>query len=453
MKVALSEEHHGDKKAAQQSGAVNFRRALIFSPTAILLTAIPLWLLFLSSPVHPQDYPPAQPIEDINSGPKGVDGVAAVAVPVLVPVVREKKCDVFKGKWVYRPDVSTYYTNETCYAISDQQNCMKFGRPDTEFLKWRWEPDGCKLPPFDAAKFMEMVRGKSIAFVGDSLGRNHMQSLLCLLSSVDQPEDISLRYTTDYNFKRWYFPNHNLTLATFWAPFLVRTTDSRGGQTLNGVLSLHLDEPHPAWSSEIGAFHHVIISAGQWFFRPLVYYQNGRLLGCSACGQDNVTEVSRFQAYRMALRTTLKAITGTKNREGGITFLRTFSPAHFEHGDWTDGGSCTRTGPFATDEKKLEGYDLEFYLAQVEEFLEAERRARVEGLKIRLLDTTRAMLLRPDGHPNRQCNWPKSNVGRADCVHWCLPGPIDTWNELLFYVMKSEKGVKFTQRKLQNVRS
>ncbi|XP_039158493.1 protein trichome birefringence-like 20 [Eucalyptus grandis] len=274
--------------------------------------------------------------------------------------------------------------------------------------------------------------------------------------SVDQPEDISLRYTTGYNFKRWHLPKHNLTLATFWAPFLVRTTDARGGQTLDGILTLHLDEPHPSWSAEIGAFDYVIVLAGQWFFRPLVYYRSGQLLGCSACGQDNVTEVSRFQAYRAALRTTLRAITGRNGRKGGgggTTFLRTFLLAHFEHGDWTDGESCPRTRPFGSDEKKLEGYGLEFYVAQVEEFLEAERQARADGSKIRLLDTTRAMLLRPDGHPNRQCNWPKSKVGRADCVHRCLPGPINTWNELLFYVMKSDRGGKFAQRKLQNLRS
>ncbi|KAK2632181.1 hypothetical protein EUGRSUZ_L01899 [Eucalyptus grandis] len=179
---------------------------------------------------------------------------------------------------------------------------------------------------------------------------------------VDQPEDISLRYTTGYNFKRWHLPKHNLTLATFWAPFLVRTTDACGGQTLDGILTLHLDEPHPSWSAEIGAFDYVIVLAGQWFFRPLVYYRSGQLLGCSACGQDNVTEVSRFQAYRAALRTTLRAITGRNGRKGGgggTTFLRTFLLAHFEHGDWTDGESCPRTRPFGSDEKKLEGYDLD----------------------------------------------------------------------------------------------
>lgn len=95
----------------------------------------------------------------------------------------DKKCDVFTGKWIPFPE-GPYYTNETCNLMIDQQNCMKFGRPDTEFMKWRWKPDECELPLFDAVQFLELVRGKSIAFVGDSVGRNQMQSLLCLLASV-----------------------------------------------------------------------------------------------------------------------------------------------------------------------------------------------------------------------------------------------------------------------------
>jgi hypothetical protein len=51
-------------------------------------------------------------------------------------------------------------------------------------MRWRWRPDGCDLPRFDAARFLEAMRGKSMAFVGDSLARNHFKSLLCLLSKV-----------------------------------------------------------------------------------------------------------------------------------------------------------------------------------------------------------------------------------------------------------------------------
>ena len=81
-------------------------------------------------------------------------------------------------------DEPPYYTNLTCPFIDDLQNCMKFGKPSLEFMRWRWRPDGCDLPRFDAARFLEAMRGKSMAFVGDSLARNHLKSLLCLLSKV-----------------------------------------------------------------------------------------------------------------------------------------------------------------------------------------------------------------------------------------------------------------------------
>jgi hypothetical protein len=81
-------------------------------------------------------------------------------------------------------DKAPYYTNLTCPFIDDLQNCMKFGKPSLEFMRWRWQPDACDLPRFDAARFLDAMRGKSMAFVGDSLARNHLKSLLCILSQV-----------------------------------------------------------------------------------------------------------------------------------------------------------------------------------------------------------------------------------------------------------------------------
>lgn len=77
-----------------------------------------------------------------------------------------------------------YYTNETCSAIQEHQNCMKNGRPDMGFTKWRWQPDACDMEVFDPVSFLSFMRGKSLAFVGDSVARNHVQSLICLLSKV-----------------------------------------------------------------------------------------------------------------------------------------------------------------------------------------------------------------------------------------------------------------------------
>lgn len=97
--------------------------------------------------------------------------------------LKESECDIWTGKWERDTEVP-YYTNETCSTIQDHQNCMKNGRPDTEFLKWRWKPDDCELPRFDPKAFFKLVRGKTVAFIGDSLARNQMQSLMCLLSRV-----------------------------------------------------------------------------------------------------------------------------------------------------------------------------------------------------------------------------------------------------------------------------
>ena len=96
-------------------------------------------------------------------------------------------CDIFRGEWVPDDDAAArtpYYTNRSCPLIQEHQNCLKYGRPDLGFLRWRWRPAACELLRFDAAAFLDVVRGRSLAFVGDSLARNHMQSLLCLLSKV-----------------------------------------------------------------------------------------------------------------------------------------------------------------------------------------------------------------------------------------------------------------------------
>ncbi|CAL9014127.1 unnamed protein product [Prunus brigantina] len=353
-------------------------------------------------------------------------------------IKKEDQCQIFSGNWVPYPDGPAYYTNETCNLIIDQQNCMKFGRPDTEFMTWRWKPDACELPLFDAAQFLELVRGKSLAFLGDSVGRNQMQSLLCLLATVTYPEDISHKYSsnTDY-FKCYVYNDHSFTIANLWSPYLVKSRDvDPSGHDFNSLMSLYLDEPDEAWLTLVEQFDYVIVSVGHWFFRPLIYHENGRVIGCHKCDQDNMTSFVTSYGYRKAFRTLFRTLGSLKNYKG-VTFLRTFSPSHFENGAWNEGGNCVRTRPFTKEETKLDGYVLEMYLTQVGELKAAEEQGLQRGLQFRLMDTTEAMLLRPDGHPNFYGHSPHRNMTLADCVHWCLPGPIDTWNEILLYMLKT----------------
>ncbi|XP_056170151.1 protein trichome birefringence-like 19 [Syzygium oleosum] len=419
MKLPVSELHSVNSPPQRTTGT---KKVLMLASMPVLLAAIPLYL-FVTGPRL--DVPSSRELEistGISNRTEQVD----------------KRCDVFRGKWVHYPD-GVYYTVATCPSIIDQRNCLKLGRPDTEFLKWRWKPDECELPRFDAGQFLEMARGKSLAFVGDSVGRNQMQSLLCLLANVEFPEKISYNYSLGtVIFERWYFSDHKFTLATFWAPFLVKSRDADpDGHSFNSIMSLYLDEPEPSWVSEIANFDFVVISAGQWFFRPLMFCEKGEVVGCSSCKLNNITDLTKFHGYRMAFRTAFRELLSQK-AYNGMTFLRTFSPAHFENGTWNTGGSCTRTRPFTSGEAKIEGEDLEFYLTQVEEFRAAQREGIKRGLTFRLLDTTEAMIQRPDGHPGHFGRMLLRNVTMADCVHWCLPGPIDLWNEFLFHIMRSE---------------
>ncbi|XP_018446998.1 protein trichome birefringence-like 21 isoform X2 [Raphanus sativus] len=348
----------------------------------------------------------------------------------------EQRCDLFKGEWIPNEE-SPYYNHTTCWAIQEHQNCMKHGRPDSGFLRWRWKPDGCDLPVFDPQEFLEMVRGKSMGFVGDSISRNQAQSLLCLLSRVEYPEDISS--SPDKAFKVWNYTSYNFTLHAMWSPFLVKTTKADPTDPECNLFNLYLDEYDSKWTSQINRLDYLVISSGHWFYRPVIFYENETISGCQYCALPNTTQLPLYYGYTKALRTSLRAI--LENFKG-LAFLRSFSPQHFEGGPWDKGGDCVRTRPYRRNETIPEGADLKIHDIQVEEFRAAEEEMKKkQGLRLRLMDTTQAMLLRPDGHPGRYGHLQTAaEVSlRNDCIHWCLPGPIDTWNDILLQMMKTEK--------------
>ncbi|CAM0881918.1 unnamed protein product [Alopecurus aequalis] len=341
---------------------------------------------------------------------------------------RIPKCDIFQGEWV-PDDAAPRYTNETCSHIQDHQNCMKYGRPDLEFLRWRWQPSRCNLPRFDADRFLRLVGNKTLAFVGDSLARNHMQSLICLLSKVASPKDVSAKG----RIKILYYEGYNFTMKSFWSPFLVRTEESSDNA---GVFKLYVDEPDNIWFSGVAEFDYVILSGANWFTRQSMFYERGQLVGGSYVALNITSNLTLRYSHRMAFRTALRAI----NDHGSVrakVIVRTLSPmSHFEGGAWDKGGDCRRTRPYRSNETTIGGQELDFYTAQVDEFREAKKAAAAAGVDIVLMDPTGAMILRPDGHPSRYGHWPgEKRTLYNDCIHWCLPGPVDAWNDMLLQIM------------------
>ncbi|KAK4833500.1 hypothetical protein QYF36_006127 [Acer negundo] len=91
-------------------------------------------------------------------------------------------------------------------SLITEFNCFLNGRSDTDYQKMKWKPKGCNLPRLDDVHMLELLRGKRLVFVGDSLNRNIWESLLCILKGLSKDP------SNDYNF----------SVEFFVSPFLVQ---------------------------------------------------------------------------------------------------------------------------------------------------------------------------------------------------------------------------------------
>lgn len=58
----------------------------------------------------------------------------------------DPECDIFTGRWVWDESNRPLYEESECPYIQPQLTCQEHGRPDKDYQKWRWQPDGCDLP-------------------------------------------------------------------------------------------------------------------------------------------------------------------------------------------------------------------------------------------------------------------------------------------------------------------
>ncbi|RCV20999.1 hypothetical protein SETIT_4G103800v2 [Setaria italica] len=381
----------------------------------------------------PEQLLPLPPPPSPNQGDKALGNrQAEEEVPAPPP------CDYSDGEWApeARPPL---YNGTSCGTIKDGQNCMAHGRPDTGYLYWRWRPRGCDLPAFSPEAFLRWLRNKHLAFVGDSLARNQAESLLCLLASRSPPE-LAYRDGEENRFRRFVFREFNATVSVFWSPFLVKVAEKaeHAGVRHNNVFLDAFDE---RWMSQLGALDVAVLSVGHWFLIPGVYHDGGRVVACHDCADLNHTETDFFGVFRDAIHRTLAEVTRRHSDGAGkkkVVALTTFSPAHFE-GDWDKTGACPKKRPYRAGEKGLGYTESEMRKTVVEAVRSgADAAGAGSGLRFAALDVTALANLRPDGHPGPYMNKDPFGGGGAgdrrvqnDCVHWCMPGPVDTFNEIL----------------------
>lgn len=383
----------------------------------------------------------AQVLPSVNSSTIDVPTVSSSPVPTSDGGDSPGSCDLYKGKWVY-DSAGPLYTNNSCPVITQMQNCQGNGRPDKEYESWRWKPDQCNLPRFDARKFLELMRGKTLAFVGDSVARNQMESLLCILWQVEAPKNRGNR-----RMQRWQFKSTSTMIVRIWSSWLVHQTPESIEYAPEGVTKVHLDVPDETFMDFLPNFDVVVLSSGHWFAKQSVYVLDNKIVGGQLWWPDKSRkmEINNINAFGVSVETSLSAIATNPNFTG-LAVVRSFSPDHYEGGEWNTGGSCTgKTSP--ASELVRNGFTDAMHGQQVTGFNKAVRKAGENGARLKLMDITEVFSYRHDGHPGPYRSPDPNKVTKRgpngqpppqDCLHWCMPGPVDTWNEILMEVIRRE---------------
>ncbi|KAG7590623.1 PC-Esterase [Arabidopsis suecica] len=317
------------------------------------------------------------------------------------------KCNIYQGRWIYDNSSNPLYGTSTCPFIG--LDCQKFGRPDKNYLHYRWQPTGCDIPRFDGRDFLKRFKGKKILFVGDSLSNNMWVSLSCMLHAAVP----NAKYTFQLNKRLSTFtiPEYGITVNYLKNGFLV---DLVADKTRGLILKLDSISSGNQWlGSDVAIFNTFHWWSHTGRAKTWDYFQTGDQI---------VKEMNRMEAFKIALTTWAKWIDHNIDPSKTRVFYQGVSPVHFIGGEWGKPGKTCLGETVPVEGPSYPGRPNEG---------EAIVRSVIGGMAkpVELLDVTDMTEMRKDGHPSIYTG---GGNRLNDCSHWCLPGVPDAWNQLLY---------------------
>ncbi|KGN54409.1 protein trichome birefringence-like 35 [Cucumis sativus] len=344
--------------------------------------------------------------------------------------VRSERCDVFSGKWVFDNTSYPLYNESKCPYMSDQLACHKHGRTDLRYQYWRWQPHDCNLKRWNIAEMWEKLRGKRLMFVGDSLNRGQWISMVCLLQSVIPADKKSMSPNAPLTIFR--AEEYNATIEFLWAPLLV---ESNSDDPVNHRLDERIIRPDSVLKHSSEWEHADIL-----VFNTYLWWRQGPVkLLWSAEENGACEELDGREAMELVMTTWADWVASRAIPLKKRIFFVTMSPTHLWSREWEPGseGNCyNEKTPIELESYWGSGSDQPT-MSTVKKVVDKL------SLEVTVLNITQLSEYRKDGHPSiyrkfweelspQQLSNPASY---SDCIHWCLPGVPDVWNELLFHFL------------------
>ncbi|RVW32521.1 Protein trichome birefringence-like 3 [Vitis vinifera] len=339
------------------------------------------------------------PLSQLNSQVTGMERMIwTTQKPTTSLIFDPEECSIVNGKWVFNSSVKPLYTDRSCPYLDRQVSCAKNGRPDSAYRHWEWQLDDCELPRFNPKTALKKLRGKRLMFVGDSLQRGQWQSFVCLVEHIIPEDKKSMHRGRSHSvFKA---KEYNTTIEFYWAPFLVESNSDLHiiGDPRQRILRVDSVSKH--------AKHWLGVDI--LVFNTYVWWMSGLRIKSLTdgvhlqMGEEGYEELDAPVAYRSA----------DWNNKDGIKCYNETKPV-MKRGHWGTGSDKRIMNVVDSIVEKMKVPVTVINITQMSEHrVDAHSSVYTETQGKLLTEEQKADPLR-----------------YADCIHWCLPGVPDTWNQ------------------------